>query len=170
MQVSRADLHSRCTEGKSRQYATRIGDPPAAMTGTFTASTTCSKGGYRPEALFPKIGELIAMSPLRPTVPKSNQAPVWVPKNADGYFVVICADCLRSFSIPDEEAAKDLRKTECPFCGVNVHFLADPEKVKATRLASSVANLGDCLWLCAHVSLVGKIIPARRKTLCRLPG
>src|SRR5262249_23385748 len=33
MQVSRADLHRRCTEGKGRQYATRVGDPPGSDNG-----------------------------------------------------------------------------------------------------------------------------------------
>src|SRR5215470_3304209 len=33
MQVSRADLHRRCTEGKGRQYATSVGDAPSSDNG-----------------------------------------------------------------------------------------------------------------------------------------
>lgn len=95
-----------------------------------------SKGAYRPEELFRKIAELIGLSPLRPTVAKATRAPVWVPVNAEGYFVLTCTDCLRSFSVPDEEAAKEVRKTECPFCSVVVHYLADPAKLNANRKKS----------------------------------
>lgn len=90
-----------------------------------------SKGSYRPEELFTKIAELIAQAPMRPNVAKPDRAPVWVPCNTEGYFVVTCTDCLRSFSVPEEEASTEVRSTSCPFCEVIVRFLADPAKVRA---------------------------------------
>lgn len=89
-----------------------------------------SKGAYRPEDLFRKIADLIADAPLRPNVLKPDRAPVWIPKNAEGYFVITCTDCLRSFSAPQDEAAAEVRSTPCPFCGVKVRFLADPAQLK----------------------------------------
>jgi hypothetical protein len=89
-----------------------------------------SKGSYRPEELFNKIAELISSAPLRPNVVKPDRAPVWLPSNAEGYFVVTCTDCLRSFSVPSEEASFEVRKVPCLFCGTSVKFLADPAKVK----------------------------------------
>ena len=94
------------------------------------ADAFLSKGSHTPEELFNKISELIEQSPIRPQV-KPERAPVWIPKNESGYFVVTCTECLRSFSLPDDEATGTLHTTECVFCGRNVRFYADPEQVRA---------------------------------------
>lgn len=82
---------------------------------------------YAPEELFRKIAELMEQSPLRPNVAKPDRAPVWIPRNETGYFVVTCPDCLRSFSIPDEtsEIDSEVRSIACAFCGTTVRYLAD---------------------------------------------
>lgn len=92
-----------------------------------------SKGSYRPEELFGTIAALISRAPLRPNVVKPDKAPVWLPRNAEGYFVVTCPDCLRSFSVPSEEASFEVCSTPCPFCETSVKFLADPTKVRPHR-------------------------------------
>jgi CheY-like chemotaxis protein len=89
-----------------------------------------SKGSYRPDELFDKIAELIARAPLRPNVVKPDKAPVWIPRNAEGYFVITCSDCLRSFSVSSDEASYEVCKTPCPFCGTSVKFLAEPTKIR----------------------------------------
>lgn len=90
-----------------------------------------SKGSYTPSDLFVRIADLLGRSPLRPNITKPDRAPVWIPTTAEGYFVITCTDCLRSFSIPAEDASGEVRTTSCPFCGVGVRFLADPTKMTA---------------------------------------
>lgn len=96
---------------------------PAAL----IADAFFSKGRYTPEELFTKIAELIAQSPLRPNTAKPDRAPVWIPRNNTGYFVITCTDCLRSFSVPDElfNRRSELCSTTCTFCGTVVRYLAD---------------------------------------------
>lgn len=74
------------------------GTAPAGM----LADAFFTKGQYRPDELFQKIAELLISSPLRPQLQKSDIAPVWVPKTDEGYFVLTCTECLRSFSVPEE--------------------------------------------------------------------
>jgi hypothetical protein len=45
------------------------------------------KGSYRPEELFERIADLISRAPLRPQMIKPDRAPVWIPRNAEGYMV-----------------------------------------------------------------------------------
>lgn len=96
------------------------------------ADAFLSKGTHTPEELFNKIAELIEHSPIRPSV-MQDKAPVWIPKNEFGYFVVTCTECLRSFSLPDDLAKRTLHATECVFCGANVRFHVDPQTIKAQR-------------------------------------
>lgn len=90
-----------------------------------------SKGSYTPKELFEKVADLIKQSPIRPQS-KPDKAPVWVPRNASGYFVVTCTECLRSFALPDDHAGA-LHETECVFCGVNVRFYVDPQEIKQRK-------------------------------------
>ncbi len=89
-----------------------------------------SKAAYTPEQLFAKIADLLEQSPLRPHAGKPDHAPVWVPRNADGYFVVTCTQCLRSFSVPYEESAAELRQIQCLFCDATVRYLADTQVLR----------------------------------------
>jgi CheY-like chemotaxis protein len=97
-----------------------------------------AKGHYSSEELIHKIAELIKQAPLRPQMGKRDTAPVWIPRNDTGYFVVTCTDCLRSFSVPDDELptwSSEIRSAICTFCGVTVRYLADvstPQKKKPT--------------------------------------
>jgi len=95
-----------------------------------------TKGIYPPEQLFSKIAELIESSPLRPNIAKLDKAPVWVPRNDAGYFVVTCTECLRSFSVPDEHASPEVHEAACVFCSSKVRYLADSQTLKKARKAS----------------------------------
>ncbi len=64
-------------------------------------------------------------SPIRPNTAKSDFAPVWVPKNAEGYFVLTCPECLRSFSVPDDKVDDELRSVSCVFCNSTVRYFAE---------------------------------------------
>ncbi len=97
-----------------------------------------SKGAYKPDQLFSKIADLLEQSPIRPHVGKPDRAPVWIPRSADNYFVVTCTECLRSFSVPDEEAAPELRQTQCLFCNATVRYLADTQTLRKRKPPKAV--------------------------------
>jgi CheY-like chemotaxis protein len=117
--------------------------PVIAISGEYSGESTTGliadaffvKGQYRPEELFRKIAELIQQSPFRPQLAKSDRAPVWVPRNDQGYFVVTCTDCLRSFSVPEDEIDEqsEMRETICVFCGTTVRYLADLKTLRKKR-------------------------------------
>lgn len=115
--------------------------PVIAISGEFKADANTgliadwffAKGDYKPNELFRRIADLIEKSPMRPNAPRVDRAPIWIPRNAAGYFVVTCTDCLRSFSVPESEAAAELRQTPCPFCDTTVFYFADPETVRTAK-------------------------------------
>ena len=89
------------------------------------ADSFFSKGEYSSQELFRRIRELIESCPLRPNISKPDKAPVWIPRNDAGYFVVTCTECLRSFSIPEEHSGSEIYETTCVFCETQVRYLAD---------------------------------------------
>ncbi|HKW68379.1 MAG TPA: response regulator [Terriglobales bacterium] len=96
-----------------------------------------SKSDYSPEQLFSKIAELLEHFPLRPHIFKPDHAPVWVPRNAEGYFVVTCTECLRSFSVPAQKGEVQLREADCIFCGAAVRFLAEAQRTGENEAKAS---------------------------------
>ena len=104
--------------------------PVIAVSGEFVeceptyllADAFLQKGQYRPDELAAKIVELIEHSPLRPQIQKPEKAPVWVPLNDNGYFVLTCPECLRSFSEPRTESTEEIAEAECPACMTKVRF------------------------------------------------
>lgn len=88
------------------------------------------KGQYSPEELFAKIHQLLEAGPIRPYAPKTDGAPIWVPVNDKGYFVVTCTACLRSSSIEAEESPTEVRELECPFCGTGIRIFSDKRVLK----------------------------------------
>ena len=117
--------------------------PVIAISGEYSGETPAGliadaffvKTQYTPEELFHRIAELIEQSPIRPHLAKPDRAPVWVPLNDQGYFVVTCTDCLRSFSVPEDELPQrsEIRETPCTFCGVTVRYLADRQVMQKRR-------------------------------------
>jgi CheY-like chemotaxis protein len=89
-----------------------------------------NKGNYQPQELFNRVADLLRDAPLRPHIAKPDKAPVWIPRNENGYFVVTCPECLRSFSVPEEHAGTEMRESKCVFCNANVCYIADPNVVK----------------------------------------
>jgi CheY-like chemotaxis protein len=104
-----------------------------ALSGEFTGTMPTGliadaffyKGQYSPDELFAKIAELLEQFPIRPQITKPDKAPVWIPRDRSGYFVVTCTECLRSFSVPDDELgrAAEVRETDCIFCDARVKYL-----------------------------------------------
>jgi len=111
--------------------------PVIAISGHFNsvaptgliADAFFGKGDYTPEALFHRIAELLQTA-ARPHIAKPENAPVWIPRNEAGYFVVTCSECLRSFSVPDEHSGSEVRETKCVFCDTRVCYLADRKTLK----------------------------------------
>lgn len=60
---------------------------------------------------------------------KADQAPVWIPRNETGYFVLTCTECVRSFSIAEDEACapdafdEEIHELDCVFCHAKVRYL-----------------------------------------------
>jgi DNA-binding LytR/AlgR family response regulator len=82
------------------------------------------KGDYALDQLFTKIAELLERSPLRPHLGRPERAPLWIPLNTEGYFVVTCTQCLRSSPVEDKHDSQELRETTCIYCDSKLQFLA----------------------------------------------
>ena len=118
------------------------GEFDGTMPTGLIADAFFSKGHYSPDELFAKIAELLEQFPIRPQISKPDIAPVWIPRNESGYFVVTCTQCLRSFSLPDDEISRDTEvgETHCIFCDSSVRYLpnslSDLKKLpKRSRMA-----------------------------------
>jgi CheY-like chemotaxis protein len=105
--------------------------PVVAITGEFMSTSKSEalladklfhKGEYSPEELFTEIHSLLERSPIRPHIPKVRTAPVWLPRNGD-YLVVTCPECLRSFSIPQDEGVDEPREVSCIHCQRPFRFM-----------------------------------------------
>jgi CheY-like chemotaxis protein len=79
------------------------------------------KGQYSPEQLFKEIRSLLEESPLRPHIPVADTAPVWIPRSGN-YVVLTCPECLRSFSISEDEAEQGSGELACMYCDTTIHF------------------------------------------------
>ena len=76
--------------------------------------------------LLDAIRDLLSQSPLRTQPGKILAAPVWIPRSTNGYFVLTCCDCLRSFSVltRDGVVGEDA-VAKCFHCGVDVRYHID---------------------------------------------
>ncbi len=83
------------------------------------------KGEYTPEQLLAKMKELIADSPIRPHLGKSEKVPLWIPRKDAEYVVVTCPECLRSSAIADTAVTAELHETDCIACGARIRYLVD---------------------------------------------
>ncbi len=101
--------------------------------GGLIADAFFFKGQYSPEELFIKIRALIEAGPIRLSVPKSDGAPMWIPVNDSGYFVVTCPGCLRSSSVEATNSPTELRELECPFCASPIRIVSDPKRLLSLR-------------------------------------
>ena len=78
----------------------------------------------KPEDLFRKISDLLQKGPL-PRAARRDQSPVWIPRNDSGYYVVTCTECLRSFSVPEDDQAGEMREVACLYCDCALEYRAD---------------------------------------------
>ncbi len=66
------------------------------------------------------VRQLVSESPVRGSRPKSDLAPVWIPRSTVGYLILTCPECLRSFSAVEPKLSP--ADETCVFCGANVRF------------------------------------------------
>ena len=71
--------------------------------------------------LVEEVRKLIGESPIRSSPAKTDKAPVWIPRSATGYIVLICPECLRSFSALQPKSGVANNET-CLCCGADVPF------------------------------------------------
>jgi CheY-like chemotaxis protein len=110
--------------------------PVIAITGEFMgganpegllADAFFHKGQYSPPELFKRIQSLLEQSPIRPYFVKPDKAPVWIPRNGN-YVVLTCTECLRSFSISEDEAENGSQELPCTFCSSPIRFTLGPRQ------------------------------------------
>ena len=84
------------------------------------------KGQNSKFELLEAIRELLLQSPMRSQPAKLMSAPVWIPRSINGYFVLTCPDCLRSFSVLTRDGViGEDALAKCFHCGVDVKYHID---------------------------------------------
>lgn len=84
------------------------------------------KGQNSKFELLEAIRELLSQSPLRTQPAKLMSAPAWIPRSINGYFVLTCPDCLRSFSVLTRDGViGEDALAKCFHCGVDVKYHID---------------------------------------------
>ena len=99
--------------------------PPGLLMDVFF-----QKGGYTQAELFATIRRLIADSPIRPHLGRSDRAPLWIPRRNADYVVAVCTECLRSFPVDDISTGPEVREAECPSCQTRVQYMVDSAVLK----------------------------------------
>jgi CheY-like chemotaxis protein len=70
--------------------------------------------------LIQEAERLISESPIRGSRPKSDTAPVWIPRSGTGYILLTCPECLRFF--PAIETKPGSANETCIFCDAKFSF------------------------------------------------
>ena len=105
-----------------------------AMSGEFTPATVpailadryVEKGVNLAFELSEAVREMLSQIPLRAQPAKAELAPAWIPRSTNGYIVLTCLDCLRSFSIATKLLEIDEVASEtCVHCGQDVRYRID---------------------------------------------
>ncbi|HYH01427.1 MAG TPA: response regulator [Terriglobales bacterium] len=82
-----------------------------------------------PEDTLKRVAELLDAAPIRTNPAKPDKAPVWIPRNGN-YFVLTCPDCLRSFSLPIEDAnlTGKVVEHECIACSTKFKYILETRR------------------------------------------
>jgi CheY-like chemotaxis protein len=79
---------------------------------------------FRTEELLDALATVRNAASDRSERKRSENAPIWVPREEKGYYVITCTDCLRSFSIvPDLHSIARESVVECIHCGVKLRYM-----------------------------------------------
>ncbi|HUD67758.1 MAG TPA: response regulator [Candidatus Sulfotelmatobacter sp.] len=85
------------------------------------------KGNYTIKELSSQVGKLLAVSPIRAEKRKSEIAPLFVPRDREGYLLIACPNCLRPNKLQAMSLNGGLHQTTCRSCGALVRFEIDHE-------------------------------------------
>jgi hypothetical protein len=105
-----------------------------AISGEFTpvsvpailADRYIEKGVNSAFELTEAVRELLTQIPVRGQLAKAESAPAWIPRSTNGYIVLTCLDCLRSFSVATRLVEIDEVACEtCVHCGQDVRYRID---------------------------------------------
>ena len=94
-----------------------------AMASALLCDQYIKKGPNSRTKLLASVRGLLSHSPLRAQPAKVEKAPVWVPSPTNGYIVLTCPNCLRSFPLMIRSAVigKDA-VTRCDHCGAEARY------------------------------------------------
>ena len=86
------------------------------------ADAFVQKGNYTIKELPNQVGKLLAASPLRPGIKKSELAPLFVPRDSAGYLIITCPKCLRPSKLQAMSLNGGIHQTICWSCSTPVKF------------------------------------------------
>ena len=88
----------------------------------IAADTFLQKGHYTLQELCGEIATLLAASPIRSERRKSEIAPLFVPRDGEGYLIITCPKCLRPNRLEAMNLNGGVHETPCQSCGTPVRF------------------------------------------------
>ena len=106
------------------------------------ADVFLEKGTYTPRELILHIESLLSKSPLRASSAKGEHAPLWIPLNERGYYVLTCTNCLRSFPITVKDLPFDKKQqhAECDFCSTSVPYFLDLGVTESDKKSNRISS------------------------------
>ena len=111
---------------------------------TLLCDKVIVKGRNSTFELLDAIRDLLSQSPLRTQPAKISSAPAWIPRSINGYFVLTCLDCLRSFSVLTRDGViGEDAVAQCFHCGTGVryHIIEDDLKELKRYASERVASM-----------------------------
>ena len=86
------------------------------------------KGNYTIDQLTDTIAKFISAAPVRPRPSTIDVEPNWIPRDAAGYLLMKCRNCLRSFPLEASRMNGGLHRVACPWCQATLQFRIDHRK------------------------------------------
>jgi len=111
--------------------------PTIALSGEFLsdeshiaeiADAFFQKGHYTNSQLTETIAKFISASPARPRPSATGLETNWIPRDEEGYLLMKCRNCLRSFPLEASKMNGGLHRVSCPWCQANLQFKIDHRK------------------------------------------
>ena len=96
-----------------------------AHTAGLLTNAFFTKGEYTPDQLILTMHDLYSQCPLRPPLPKQEDAPILISRSTK-HLMLTCTECLRSFPMEKQNpTAEVLQNAECPSCGTRIVYTID---------------------------------------------